>query len=363
MKFPMFSSQDVLTKTSQFLAIACLVICIMIATFITNVSFALAQEPPVKNNPLEQVKQTLAKNSVTSMVKTEFAFEPRSGILGEVNQKFHEDYDQLIQQITSTFGQPGGRTVIMLMMDRLIIYHDGQKEEQQFIPPIYHQLKAIAHHPVTLYATLQPFVGKKLTSKLKDDLIERSRLLQAALKDLEQVDWSKNLVNIQKSMITDSIEYINQVLADRDIKAEKQNDYVYLVSPKIVQSTNFAAAAELESINGRVKKKLSEQKWESPYVVICNAHQSRHGDLLTQYFERLFNEPQGEGAERENRIVYAESIIDDESKAFRLLATHILDQEIAMAFFQDAKRAQSDILMDAASFWLWEHSLDIPRWP
>ncbi len=108
---------------------------------------------------------------------------------------------------------------------------------------------------------------------------------------------------------------------------------------------------------------LAKDKWKDPYVVISSVHQARNGELVTQYFEHIFNEFQGEGAGREDRIVYAESIFDDEEKALRLLATHILDRKIASAFFRDPRRLQSDALMDAANFWLWEHAMDIPKWP
>ncbi|WP_199338424.1 hypothetical protein [Nostoc sp. FACHB-133] len=126
---------------------------------------------------------------------------------------------------------------------------------------------------------------------------------------------------------------------------------------------NSAAVAELELINEKIKTFLSKDKWQSPYVVICSDHQARHGEVVTQYFEHVFNEFQGEAAEREDRIVYAESIFDDEPKALRLLAAHILDQKLGSAFFSDSRRVQRDVMIDSASFWLWEHTMDIPKLP
>jgi hypothetical protein len=282
--------------------------------------------------------------------------------LAEVNQKFHEDYDRLISEITSTFGKPGGPTVLVFTMKKLILYHNGKREEQQFIPPLYHQLKAIEHHPLTLYGTLQSFEGQKLTDSLRDFLGERSNLLQETLRSLNEENWSQNIVGNQKALLTNSIEYINQVLVEEHINSDKLNNYVRLVTPNIIRGVNSAAAAELELINEKIKKMLSKEKWQSPYVVICSVHQARHGEVVTQYFERVFNEFHGDAAQREDRIVYAESIFDDEPKALRLLATHILDRKLGSAFFRDSKRLQSDALMDAASFWLWEHTMDIPKW-
>jgi len=358
----MLSNQFWRSQIFKRLATLCLVLFASIVIGANHAKSAMAQElyPASRTG---EVNPLLDEAPSIAVEKKQFTFEPKSGILAEVNQKFHEDYNKLIAQITSTFGKPGGPTVLVFTMNKLILYHNGIREEQEFIPPLYHQLKAIEHHPLTLYATLQSFEGQKLTDSLRDFLGERSNLLQETLRILNEQDWSPNVVDNQKLLLADSIEYINQVLGEGRINSEKLNNYARLVNPKIVRGVNEAAAAELELINEKIKKLLAKEKWRSPYVVICSVHQARHGEVVTQYFERVFNEFQGDAGEREDRIVYAESIFDDEPKALRLLATHILDRKIASAFFRDPRRLQSDALMDAANFWLWEHTMDIPKWP
>jgi hypothetical protein len=350
-------------KIYKLLATSCLVLLAVIAILAGSTSWAIAQELSPTSSITGEINLRLSENRSQVFEEEQFLFEPKSGILAEVNQKFHGDYDKLIAEITSTFGKPGGSTVLLFTIKKLILYHNGKREEQQFIPPLYHQLKAIEHHPLTLYATLQAYQGQKLTDSLRDFLGKRSNLLQEALRSLNEESWPQNIVNNQKALLTDSIEYINQVLVEEQINSDKLNNYVRLVTPKIIRGVNSAAAAELELINEKIKKMLSKEKWKSPYVVICSVHQARHGEVVTQYFERVFNEFQGDAAEREDRIVYAESIFDDEPKALRLLATHILDRKLGLAFFRDSRRLQSDALIDAASFWLWEHTMDIPKWP
>lgn len=347
----------------KLFATFCLVFFSVLAIFASSPSCANAQELSPQSTLAGEVSQKLDAERGDAGEENQFTFEPKSGILAEVNQTFHEDYDKLIAEITSTFGQPGGPTVLLFTMKKLILYHNGIREEQQFIPPLYHQLKAIEHHPLTLYATLQSFEGQRLTDYLRDFLGERSNLLQETLRSLNEQNWSPNVVENQKALLADSIEYISDVLEEGRINSEKLNSYVRLVNPKIVRGVNEAAAAELELINEKVKNLLAKEKWQSPYVVICSVHQARHGEVVTQYFERVFNEFQGDAGEREDRIVFGESIFDDEPKALRLLATHILDRKIASAFFRDPGRLQSDALMNAANFWLWEHALDIPKWP
>ena len=246
-------------------------------------------------------------------------------------------------------------------MNKLILFHNGIRKEQEFIPSLYHQLKAIEHHPLALYVTLQPYEGQELTDSLQKYLRERSELLQNTLISLNKQDWSPNVVDNQKLLLQDSIEYINQVLGEGRINSEKLNSYAQQVTPKIIRGVNEAAAAELEMINEKIKRLLAHDKWKDPYVVISSVDQARKGEVVTQYFEHMFNEFQGEGAGREDRIVYAES--SNEEEAVRLLATHILDRKIASAFFGEPRRLQRDALMDAANFWLWEHTMDIPKWP
>ena len=357
----MLTNQSWRSQIHKFLATSCLVFFAVIAIFAKSPSYAIAALLYPASGRAGEVYQKLDAASHLAVEEEQFTFEPKSGILAEVNKKFHDDYDEQIREITSTFTEPGGPTVLWFTMNKLILFHNGIREEQEFIPSLYHQLKAIEHHPIALYVTLEPHQGKELTDSLKKFLEYRSQLLQETFSSLNKQDWSPNVVDNQKLLLKDSIEYIDQVLGEGRINSERLNSYVQQVTPKIIRGVNEAAAAELEIINEKIKTFLAKDKWKDPYVVISSVHQARNGEVVTQYFEHMFNEFQGEGAGREDRLISAES--SDEKEALRLLATHILDRKIASAFFRDPRRLQSDALMDAANFWLWEHAMDIPKWP
>jgi hypothetical protein len=359
----MLTNQSWRSQIHKFLATSCLVFFAVIAIFANSPSYAIAKELYPASGRAGEVTQILDADCPIPFEEKLFTFEPKSGILGEVNQTFHDDYGKQIDRIICTFGKPGGPTVLWFTMNKLILFHNGIKKEQEFIPSLYHQLKAIEHHPLALYVTLEPHKEKELTDPLKKFLEDRSKLLKNTLISLNEQDWSPNVVDNQKLLLEDSIEYIERVLGEGRINSETLKSYVQQVTPKIIRGVNEAAAAELENINEKIKSWLQNDTWEDPYVVISSVHQARNGELVTQYFEHMFNEFQGKGAGREDRIVYAESIFDDKEKALRLLATHILDRKIAWAFFRDPRRLQRDALMDAANFWLWEHAMDIPKWP
>jgi hypothetical protein len=72
----------------------------------------------------------------------------------------------------------------------------------------------------------------------------------------------------------------------------------------------------------------------------------RKDNLAVQYFARLLGEP-GEG----RRIVYAESLFD-EPEALDLLATHLVDTQVGLDFFDDPMRMHRDLLGDAAREYL-----------
>jgi len=222
----MLTNQSWRSPIHKFFATSCLVFFAVIAMFAKSPSYAMAKELYPASGRAGEVNQKLDAASHLAVEEEQFTFEPKSGILAEVNKKFHDDYDEQIREITSTFTEPGGPTVLVFTMNKLILFHNGIREEQEFIPSLYHQLKAIEHHPLALYVTLEPHKGKELTDSLRDFLEDRSQLLQETFSSLNKQDWSSNVVDNQKLLLKDSIEYIDKVLGEGRINSERLNSYV-----------------------------------------------------------------------------------------------------------------------------------------
>jgi len=70
---------------------------------------------------------------------------------------------------------------------------------------------------------------------------------------------------------------------------------------------------------------------DEPFAAICGAHQPRYREATCQYFGRLLHQPEGSGAEREDRLVYGEGLCDVDS-ALDLLARHIVDQRPRISY-------------------------------
>ncbi|NET60675.1 MAG: hypothetical protein F6K47_32405 [Symploca sp. SIO2E6] len=310
------------------------------------------------------------------------SFKPSTGTLQNANQSFHTDYNRLIVEESTKFGHPQGSTVLIVSGAKVTFCHNGKKVDKPISElDIYHILKAIGHQTLGLYLTLSSlaeqgiydlqasFTVGQSAQTIEEYLKDQKQLLEAALREVKAPDQyqvldKQELSEIKASQeffIQKSINYITQVLNSQTIDISQLNEYIHEVAPYIVQGVNQATTAQLEGLN-KVIKELKPEEWKSPYVVIQTVHQARYRETVIQYFERMFNEPQGNAAERENRIVVIEDNFDD-NRALRLLASHIIDQKIGLAFFQDPKRMQRDALSDAATFWLWEHELEIPEWP
>jgi hypothetical protein len=104
---------------------------------------------------------------------------------------------------------------------------------------------------------------------------------------------------------------------------------------------------QLHALLGRWRNDLGERRWAGMYVVICGAHQPRYREATCQYFGQLLHQPEGYGAQREDRLVYGEGLCDVNT-ALDLLARHIVDQRASNLLFGDRRRLQEDLLADAA---------------
>jgi len=382
-------NQDRRSKIHKFLTSFCLVLLALITLLTWSPSCAIANQDQPQNGEHKQSPCMVKRKE-----STEFKFKPEDPGFEEANEKFHESYERRILQESSKFGQPNGSTVLLISAEGLTLCHDGKKEYFESIKydhNIYHLLKSIGHQPIDLYITVKPSVGKKITDPLfsnenqlhetitteqylenrKDVLknvkneVEKNLFLNK-LKDIAPSLSEQELVQIkneQKQIIEKSIDYIEEVIKEESIQSETLENYIRNVSPHIVEASTWAVTAQLDSLNKMMKNQLNLKNWKSPYVVIQGVHQARYRAVVTQYFEHVFDEPQGNAAEREDRIIFAEGISQDsENESLRLLASHIIDQEISLAFFHDPRRMQRDLLSDAATYWLWKHELDIPEW-
>ena len=106
---------------------------------------------------------------------------------------------------------------------------------------------------------------------------------------------------------------VDRVLAEGVIDFERLQENVRALASHALGTAQLAVCIELEQLHallGRWRNNLGERRWASLYVVVCGAHQPRYREAACQYFGRLLHQPEGSGAEREDRLVYGEGLCD-----------------------------------------------------
>src|SRR5262249_6124381 len=144
---------------------------------------------------------------------------------------------------------------------------------------------------------------------------------------------------------------VDRVLAEGVVDFDRIAEHVRALASPALETAQLAVCIELEQLHallGRWRNDLGERRWAALYAVICGAHQPRYREATCQYFGRLLHQPEGAGAEREDRLLYAEGLCDVDS-ALDLLARHIIDQRASNLLCGDRRRLQEDLLADAAS--------------
>lgn len=260
--------------------------------------------------------------------------------LVDLNQAFRQAYAQARQRSLDRAGP-----IILVEGDRLVLWQDGRREEVEFMPADYHNLKAVSHIPLAVYALLAPDADRRLEPAGLDELRRYRERLPAVARSLPARGWSNDLLRRQKQIVADAEAFLDQVLKEGQTSRPELVRYTRRQAAALLANAADAARLQLEALHRQVRRwraSLSADQWKAVRVVVVGSAMPRQQNLSVQYFARLLGEP-GEG----RRIIYAESLWD-EKRALNLLGTHLLDTDVGAAFFDDPRRMHRDLLADAA---------------
>lgn len=276
--------------------------------------------------------------------------DPHSSLFTELNDSFHRSYSELIQQARAQLGQHG-RPVIVVFRDKVTLFHDGTSETAVIIPELYHRIKAISHVSFGLYITLTANGIGPLRDQVAGDLIHKRDVIGAALAVLDQEPIPPTIIDLQRRTLANALALCEDVLAAGDVSPQVVLDFCAANADLYLESAAIGADLELDLLHEVItawQGALGSAIWDGVYVVICAAHQARYRETTRQYFMRLLHEEEGEGAAREDRVVYGENIRDLE-EALNLLARHLVDQRASLEFFSSRTRLQRDLMADGAA--------------
>lgn len=282
-------------------------------------------------------------------------YDQYEGAITDLNQSFHESYNNLIHRTYETLGKEN-TPVIIMAHEEVMLFFRGEQETINIIPRLYHQLKGIGHVSFGVYVTLADNGYGELRDDIRENLENQKYLIGRGLSYLDYEPLPMKYMPTQRKMLETALEIIEDVLVTGTVVKEKVLEYGKQSAPWYLEGAAISARLEIDELHKTVmqwKEYMGPENWENIHVVVCAAHQGRYREATLQYFQRLLGEEVGQAAEKEDRVIYAEHI-DEPRAAMDLLARHMVDQRASVDLFGSCTRLQRDLMSDGAHEYLQE---------
>jgi hypothetical protein len=236
----------------------------------------------------------------------------------------------------------------------LVLHRNGQKESVRVIPDLYHALKDIAHVPFTVYLQLLP-VAENGTLQTDAQAISLRTVLTritAVQSVLAAGGYTPDEITRQTEILNESQAIVSSALKSNRMDRATLNTFTHKMGPLTLLNAADAGCLQIQATHAQLmkwKETLSPVEWNRLIVVNRARHQARYRNAATQYFHWLFSDsaPSGSYPGENMRVIYVESLApnEDASDEFAVL----IDEEAAMAFFEDPWRLSEDILSNGAA--------------
>jgi len=299
-----------------------------------------------------------ARYFCSSLAKEAVAKIEVSGTTGGVTIKMQPQFQEVNDKFRQIYAETRMRTIkksqpIIVAVGDFVILHDGSKREStQVISEKYTLLKSIDHIALATFVVLELDTDQMLSEQKLQQVRELKSASQKAMSSLDKTNLSGEVLDRQKRLIEMSVNMLDSALNEKRIASEALTAFCRDSRKMVMQNVDEAIADQLNAINLQVKqwrKDLGPEKWSQLSVVVVSGHMPREMNSSMQYFSKVLK------AKREgNRIYYCEGL-SEEADGLNLVGTHILDKEIAIAFFNDEWRMHRDLLSDGAAKYLRKH--------
>jgi hypothetical protein len=276
---------------------------------------------------------------------------PHNDPFAAINLGFHVTYTRLVEQVLAQLGD--SVPVVVMIGDDATLLCDDREQREEVLPARYHELKALAHLAFGVQLTLMANGRGHLTELTANELHEKRVQIREAQAIANSAPPSLTITSAAKApaeLLCRARSLVDSVLEEGVVNFERLHEDVRALASHALETAQLAVCIELEQLHALLvgwRNNLGEARWAGLYVVICGAHQPRYREATCQYFSQLLHQPEGYGAEREDRLVYGEGLCDINT-ALDLLARHIVDQRASNLLFGDRRRLQEDLLADAA---------------
>lgn len=302
------------------------------------ISGALLVSNEVAAKDLKEKEITATTGSAAVVIAPEFQ---------KTNDKFRELYADARSRMIK-LSQP----TIIVFGDEIVLLDGPDRSSRKFISDKYSLLKCVDHISLAVFVCLKLDADKPLLPERLQQLDQVKSLSQKALASLDKCNLDAETLVRQKLIINKSLEIIEKVEKQKTISSAELQAFCRDIAKPVMQNANEGVANQLSTIDSIVRKwrdSLGEEKWNKLKVVIVSGHMPREQQSNMQYFSKLLKQKR-EG----DRLIYCEGL-SEENDALNLLATHGLDREIAIAYFDDEWRMHRDLLSDGAAAYLKKH--------
>lgn len=258
--------------------------------------------------------------------------------LVRLNEQFIASYDRARTHLVSRISP-----LMICSGDNVTILHRGQRYEEQVIPKLYHDLKAISHIPFKIYLTVM-FDEPTLSESNHVDL---QRYLEDIRAVRSSLDIPADLRQAQYDIIDLSIGYLEKILSRKTIDSTELKAFCRQARRLFSGNIELAAQLQLDMLDAKIKPwyhdRFSNEEREALKVIILGPKTARHGSLEKTYFYKLL------GEKREGKHVLYVEHADTEEKALEILGVWLLDAKAGVTFFDgDSERLHRDLLADAS---------------
>ncbi len=235
--------------------------------------------------------------------------------------------------------------IIVVAGDELVLRRGGAETRERFTPPLYHQLKSIAHLALGIHGAVRPSMGQPVDQALRDRLASLRSKASVAAGRLGEIGLTPALRERQRRFFETSLRFLDRVSAGATVDEAAVGEYGRAVGPLIFANATDAARAQLDGLHGLVQRwrsQMTPEDWQRLYVVVLGPKTPRAGNLQFEYFAYALGRDT-----IDKRLIYAEGIFDV-AGGLRLLATLIADRAAGRDLFAEEGRLERDLLADGA---------------
>lgn len=274
--------------------------------------------------------------------------------LNKLNVQFRSNYASAKQEIRKTLGP-----VIFVVNDQMTLLYKGARKSEPYIHNRFTYLKNLDHVPLSCYVLLINKVDRTLkddeleqVASLADSIASTQGALEATVGGMpdDRDQDSKRQIRILQS----SQEFLKKVQKNKTCTHAELQKFTRSIAADALANIDDAISLQLErmqTITDKWRSEIPEADWAQLHVVLPSGHMPRDQLSTFQFFCSYLNE-KSEG----HKIIVMEGK-DTEEEGLDLLATHILDEKIAIDFFKDDTIMHRDLLSSGAHRWLRKHKL------